>query len=83
MLNYIADFMCKELMLVIEVDGSIHQRADIAANDIIRENALKQIGFAVIRFDNEEVLNDIANVERTLLVFIEEFEGGRRTVHPL
>ncbi|MBB2145487.1 DUF559 domain-containing protein [Pedobacter sp. LMG 31464] len=82
-LNYIADFMCKELMLVIEVDGLIHLREDIAANDIVRENALKQIGFAVIRFDNEEVLNDMANVKRKLLFFIEEFEGGRRTSHPL
>ncbi|MFI5453741.1 endonuclease domain-containing protein [Pedobacter sp. UC225_61] len=81
-LNYIADFMCKELMLIIEVDGITHQWEHVAEKDTIRENELKQIGFSVIRFDDDEVLNDIANVERTLLFFIEEFEA-RDTNHPL
>jgi very-short-patch-repair endonuclease len=32
-LNYIADFMCKELMLVIEVDGITHQWEEVIKND--------------------------------------------------
>jgi very-short-patch-repair endonuclease len=33
-LNFIADFMCKELMLIIEVGGLTHQWAEVAENDI-------------------------------------------------
>ena len=36
-LNYIADFMCKELMLIVEVDGSIHEQEDVIKNDSIRQ----------------------------------------------
>lgn len=34
--NYIADFMCKELMLIVEVDGLTHQFEEVAENDIRR-----------------------------------------------
>ncbi len=58
-LNYIADFMCKELMLVVEVDGSIHQLEEIIKYDEIRQKTLQQAGFTVLRFTNEEVLENI------------------------
>src|SRR5574339_475585 len=54
-LIYIADFMCKELMLIIEVDGSIHQLEEIIKYDAIRQKALEEAGFTVLRFTNEEV----------------------------
>ena len=44
-LNYIADFMCKELMLIIEVDGLTHQWAEVAEKDIQRQQELEKIGF--------------------------------------
>ena len=58
-LNYIADFVCKELMLVVEVDGSIHQLEEIIKYDEIRQKTLEQAGFTVLRFTNEEVLENI------------------------
>jgi very-short-patch-repair endonuclease len=61
-LRYIADFMCKELMLVVEVDGSIHQLEEVIKNDEIRQKALEDAGFTVLRFTNEEVLKDIVSV---------------------
>ena len=45
-LNYIADFMCKELMLVVEVDGSIHQLEEIIKTDGVRQKALEEAGKA-------------------------------------
>ena len=57
-LNYIADFMCKELMLIVEVDGSIHEQEDVIKNDSIRQKTL-EAGFTVLRFTNEEVLENI------------------------
>ena len=73
-LNYIADFMCKELMLIIEVDGLTHQWKETAENDIKRENDLKETGFHIIRFHDEKVLKDIQNVIRTIEHFILDFQ---------
>lgn len=36
-LNYITDFICKEFMLVIEVDGLTHQLSEVAEKDIQRQ----------------------------------------------
>lgn len=58
-LNYIADFMCKELMLIIEVDGSIHDLEEVVRKDKERKQALEEAGFTVLRFTNEEVLTKI------------------------
>ena len=74
-LNYIADFMCMELMLVIEVDGISHWAEDVVKNDEIRQKELEEVGFTVIRFIDEDVLNDIENVERVLLGYVEEFNN--------
>ena len=73
-LNYIADFMCMELLLIIEVDGITHWDEEVMKNDEIRQKKLEDIGFTVIRFTDEEVLHDIENVERVLVGFIEVFE---------
>ena len=71
-LNYIADFMCKELMLVIEVDGSIHQLEEIIKYDEKRQKVLEEAGFTVLRFTNEEVLNNIQSVHSYLEDWIEK-----------
>jgi very-short-patch-repair endonuclease len=75
--NYNADFLCKELMLMIEIDGLTHQFEEVSENDILREEELEALGFAVIRFDDDEVLNDIDNVKRTLISFIETYVYGK------
>jgi len=54
--NYIVDFVCLELKLIIELDGSQHiEQADYDAR---RTAYLEQLGFKVIRFWNNEVLNN-------------------------
>jgi very-short-patch-repair endonuclease len=73
-LNYIADFMCTKLMLIVEVDGITHNYDEVVEKDIKRQKDLEEIGFKVFRFNDNEVLNDIENVERVLLGYIDEFE---------
>ena len=73
-LNYIADFMCKELNLIIEVDGFTHQFEEVQRNDINRENALKNVGFIILRFSDHEVLSELRQVVRTLEITIEQIE---------
>ena len=58
-LNYIADFMCKELMLIIEADGITHQWAETIEKDKKRQAELEAAGFTVLRFTDEEILNHI------------------------
>jgi len=80
-LHYIADFMCKELMLIIEVDGLTHQWEEVAKNDKIREEALKKIGFTVLRFDDDVVLTQINRVIEVIEDYIHGFEEN--SVYPL
>jgi cyclase len=56
---YIADFYCHQCKLIIELDGSIHNRPDILENDIIRERNLLSEGFSVLRFRNDQVFSSI------------------------
>ena len=71
-LNYIADFMCKELMLIIEVDGLTHQWGEVAEKDIKRQQELEQIGFTVLRFSDDEVLEQINLVIGKIDEYIKE-----------
>ena len=77
-LNYIADFMCKELMLIVEVDGSIHELEEIRKNDEQRQKALEEAGFTVLRFTNNEVLTNIQWVHSCLEEWIEKKLGSLR-----
>ncbi len=75
-LNYIADFMCKELKLIIEIDGLTHHWEKVALNDLKREEKLKEVGFHVLRFIDNDVLNNINAVEIKIREFIREIEKG-------
>jgi very-short-patch-repair endonuclease len=70
--KYIVDFMCKELMLIIEVDGFTHEWAEQWELDLKRQKELEEIGFTVLRFTDEEVLNDIRNVQRVIELWAED-----------
>jgi very-short-patch-repair endonuclease len=61
-LNYIADFMCKELRLIIEVDGITHTYEGSFEKDMLRQKNLEQAGFFVIRFTDDDVLTSINRV---------------------
>ena len=60
--QYIADFVCLPARLVIEVDGGYHQSPEQQEMDNIRTNYLKEKGFHVVRFSNEEVSTNIKGV---------------------
>lgn len=78
-LNYIADFMCKELNLIIELDGVTHHSEEAALKDENRTRTLEKHGFKVIRFADEEVLNNMQGVIWQIENAIDEIEK----LHPL
>lgn len=69
--NYIADFACLKLNLIIEVDGITHEHGEIANEDAIRQANLEELGFVVIRFTDDEVLTQINRVRESILGTIE------------
>jgi very-short-patch-repair endonuclease len=66
---YVADFYCHQLKLIIDIDGSIHELEDVKRNDAVRENHLKSLGLKIIRFKNEDVMNNL----ETVLVQIKKY----------
>ena len=70
-LNYIADFMCKEVMLIIEVDGLTHNWEEVAIKDKVREANLERAGFTILRFTDEQVLTSIDGVAHQIEDFID------------
>jgi len=64
---YIADFYHALSRTVIELDGLIHLNPEVRENDRWREGFLKDHGYTVIRFSNEEVFNDIGDVLSRIL----------------
>ena len=69
-LNYIADFMCKELRLVIEVDGITHDSK--LEKDNCRTDELRRACFHVLRFTDEEVLTNIHGVASEIARIIKD-----------
>ncbi|RZA00141.1 MAG: endonuclease domain-containing protein [Sphingobacteriaceae bacterium] len=57
---YIPDFYCNESKLVIEADGPVHQFKK--QYDQNRDEVLKELGLYILRFKNEEIINDLEGV---------------------
>ena len=73
LLNYIVDFYCYELNLIIEIDGRYHDNEEQYKLDISRETELAEFGVTVIRFTEIEVRKEMTNVLRTLEQYIVGF----------
>ncbi len=76
--NYIVDFYCHELMLAIEVDGSIHELENMKLNDIERQKRLESFGIKFIRFEDFDVKNNLEIVLSDLRAKVEELKDIRR-----
>jgi len=63
---FIADFYCHPIKLVVEIDGGIHQQEKQIEYDMGREAELKKLSIDVIRFTNEEVIENIDNVIKVI-----------------
>ncbi len=58
----IADFICLEYKLVIEIDGNIHNTPEVLELDIFKQEMLFEKWYTILRFRNEEVLHNIDKV---------------------
>ncbi|NDI97924.1 leucine--tRNA ligase [Flavobacterium sp. LaA7.5] len=82
--SYIADFVCLEKRLIIEVDGVYHSTDEQAELDETRTLELEQkYNFKVIRFTNDEVLNDIDAVTSKIKEVLSERKSYKDSPAPL
>jgi len=58
--DFIVDFICRKLNLIIEIDGSSHLMKN--AEDRARHDRLEQLGYIVLHFPEQEVINRIDDV---------------------
>jgi very-short-patch-repair endonuclease len=68
--RYIVDFVCLEKRLVVEVDGGQH--AEDANYDSDRDAWLREQGFVILRFWNNDVLK---NIEGVMTVIVEKLRS--------
>ncbi len=66
--GYIVDFFCPSLGLCIELDGRTHDDA----YDAKRDAALRNEGFEVLRFGNQEVGLNLSGVLQKILITVQE-----------
>jgi very-short-patch-repair endonuclease len=67
---FIADFYCHEARLVVEIDGEIHE-GQIEYDDG-REAEIERYGIKIIRFTNDEVINNLDNVVNKIKSIVTE-----------
>ncbi len=76
--QFIADFYCHELQLIVEVDGSIHHLYEVKEKDIGRTYMLKSMGINIIRFSNEDIINNLESVLTTLRDYCQSIQNQRQ-----
>lgn len=59
---FIVDFYCHKVKLVIELDGGIHMKEETREYDKGRESELMNFDLKILRFTNNDVVNNIDNV---------------------
>ncbi len=68
--NYIADFICIEQKLIVELDGGQH--LEQIGYDEKRSRYLEGLGFKVIRFWNDQIFKEVSTVLEVIYKKLEE-----------
>ncbi len=76
-LNYIADFYCKELSLVVEIDGASHFSREAFAKDEERDRQMRAIGLEIIRVLDSDVRRDACRVAAFIAEQCKLIQGKR------
>jgi very-short-patch-repair endonuclease len=72
--NYIVDFYCASLKLVIEADGEYHNHDEDWVNDETRQQILEEMGLNFLRFPEKQIREDMVSVLFTIENYIVSHE---------
>ena len=64
--NYIVDFYCASENLILELDGEVHDNPEQIIYDRKRDEFLRNLGFRILRFNNEIVFCNVREVLRLI-----------------
>ena len=78
---YVADFACMETRLLVELDGSSHEARQ--NYDARREEDLRQMGFHVLRFSNDEITHNVEGVVQAIMAKAETLRKEQAGSLPL
>ena len=70
--DYIVDFYCDKLKLIVEVDGEIHAFTEETDYDAKRDKILKINGYNIIRLSNLEIETEIDSAINKIVSYISE-----------
>jgi very-short-patch-repair endonuclease len=73
-IDYVADFACVEVRLLIEVDGIAHDLGDRPARDARRDRILNEKGWHVVRIAAGDVLNDATAVAQSIVALADSLQ---------
>lgn len=77
--SYIVDFISFERKIIIEIDGGQHNEKKKALEDQKRSNVLERKGYKVMRFWNNEVLQNLSGVLEALTLTLSQQEREQKT----
>lgn len=63
---FIVDFYCAEKKLIVELDGFVHEEQSVQQKDARRERYLRENGYRIVRFTNDEANENMADVLRRI-----------------
>ncbi|MFZ4544673.1 MAG: endonuclease domain-containing protein [Saprospiraceae bacterium] len=69
--HFVLDFYCHSAMLSIEVDGDYHFNPKQVELDNCRTKFIEETGIKVIRFKNEDILNELDEVVSAILIYLQ------------
>ncbi|MFS8794506.1 endonuclease domain-containing protein, partial [Synechococcus sp. R55.8] len=68
--QFIADFFCDDARLIIEIDGAVHREPTQQERDRLREEILREHGFAMLRFTNDQILDRTEQVLQEIAAYV-------------
>jgi len=72
--NYIVDFICRKLNLIVEIDGSSH--ISKSESDRKRQDDLEGLGYVILRFSEAEVVHRLDDVVGKISYAVETLENN-------
>jgi very-short-patch-repair endonuclease len=68
---YFADFLCRECLTIVEIDGATHWTDSQLSSDHERDEVAARLGYRVLRFSNDDVNRNIEGVLDQILAVLE------------
>ena len=79
--EYIVDFYCHKLKLIIEIDGITHDYKQ--ADDLHRQKKLESLGYSFLRFTDDEVTENLDGILAIIHNWISKFKKKQKEINSL